>query len=223
MNMVEFFRDGAELIPAACNAAQLQEIEQALAGVEKNEPGVRLYGNNQLNDFLEIEGTVGRLAARWIGEKAKPVRAIFFDKSANANWALGWHQDRVIVVKEKIETIGFENWTIKAGNWHVSPPFPILESMLTLRLHLDPVDADNAPLLIAVASHMLGQISEDRVKVVVESSIQLSCLAERGDVWVYSTPILHASARSHSQTGRRVLQIDYSASQLDGGLQWLGV
>ncbi len=49
------------------------------------------------------------------------------------------------------------------------------------------------------------------------------CLAAAGDVWAYATPILHASAPSMSNRHRRVLQLDYAAVDLPGGLDWYGV
>jgi hypothetical protein len=49
------------------------------------------------------------------------------------------------------------------------------------------------------------------------------CLAEAGDVWLYAKPILHGSERAKRAERRRVLQVDYAAGELPGGLKWLGV
>jgi hypothetical protein len=48
---------------------------------------------------------------------------------------------------------------------------------------------------------------------------------EAGEVWLCSTPILHASeaATAPRARARRVLQIDYAAEDLPSGLEWLGV
>ncbi|WP_367280013.1 hypothetical protein [Sphingomonas sp. LHG3406-1] len=51
----------------------------------------------------------------------------------------------------------------------------------------------------------------------------LACLAEAGDLWLYATPILHASEVASTPTRRRVLQVDFAAEDLPGGLCWLGV
>jgi ectoine hydroxylase-related dioxygenase (phytanoyl-CoA dioxygenase family) len=88
-------------------------------------------------------------------------------------------------------------------------------------VHLDPVPADNAPLLIAPGSHR-ALVPEAEIPATVEACGTVACLAEAGDVWVYATPILHASARAQGSR-RRVLQIDYAAGALPGGLEWLGV
>ncbi|MBO9621948.1 MAG: phytanoyl-CoA dioxygenase family protein [Sphingomonas sp.] len=153
----------------------------------------------------------------------RPVRAILFDKSPAANWALGWHQDRTIAVRARTEQAGFGPWSVKQGLLHVEPPFALIEAMRTMRVHLDPVPEDNAPLLIAPGSHRLGRIAEGDLAAVVERCGTATCLAAAGDVWLYATPIVHASAASNGMRHRRVLQVDWSSDSLPGDLAWLGV
>lgn len=183
-------------------------------------PGTRITRLGPLARHLAGAGAVARIAASLLGPDARPVRAIAFDKSPAANWALGWHQDRTINVRHQAEVEGYGPWTIKQGSPHVEPPYALIEAMVTLRIHLDPVTRDNAPLDIALGSHRLGCIPEARVAEVVASSRIAACLAQSGDVWAYATPILHASARSASAGQRRVLQIDYSATRLPAPLEW---
>jgi hypothetical protein len=64
-----------------------------------------------------------------------------------------WHQDRTIVVRERIKVDGFGPWSIKDGLLHVAPPYDMLARMVTLRVHLDAVPESNAPLLIVPGSH----------------------------------------------------------------------
>ena len=94
--------------------------------------------------------------------------------------------------------------------------------MLTLRVHLDPVDADNAPLLVAPGSHRFGRVAEAEAAATVARCGTATCLAEAGDVWLYATPILHASAASTGGRRRRVLQLDFAAGPLPAGSEWLG-
>jgi ectoine hydroxylase-related dioxygenase (phytanoyl-CoA dioxygenase family) len=95
--------------------------------------------------------------------------------------------------------------------------------MVTVRVHLDDVPATNAPLLIAPGSHRRGRVPESGVDQVVAQSCLVACLATAGDIWAYSTPILHASQAASQPARRRVLQVDFSAEDLLGGLAWLGV
>ena len=76
------------------------------------------------------------------------------------NWSLGWHQDRTIVVEARAPARGFGRWTVKAGLIQVEPPFALLERMVTLRVHLDPIDDTNAPLRVVPGSHSIGKVAE---------------------------------------------------------------
>lgn len=220
---LELARDGAELTSAALDGATLAALEQVLAGQPRDVAGVRLFGVGGLSSFLEAGGPIGSLAARSLGQTARPVRAILFDKTPAANWSLAWHQDRVVAVSERKEVEGFGPWTRKHGALHVAPPFEVLARMLTLRVHLDPAPETNAPLLVAPGSHRMGRVPEADIPNVVSKCGVAACLAEAGDVWTYATPILHTSERASVPTRRRVLQVDYAVDDLPGGLRWLGV
>lgn len=218
-----FDSDGAQLFAAALDEHDCRAIEQHLAGCPADIPGVRIGRAPGLADMLAPSGAIGRVAASALGPQAKPVRAVLFDKTAARNWALGWHQDRTIVVAERIYTEGFGPWTVKAGLIQVEPPFSILDRMVTLRVHLDPVDTTNAPLRIVPGSHVLGRLPEGAIDGVVARWGERVCLAGRGDVWLYATPIVHGSRAADPPRRRRVVQIDYSADALPEPLTWRGL
>jgi len=158
-----------------------------------------------------------------LGQAAVPVRVVAFDKTPEINWSVAWHQDRTIAVQERLDVDGFGPWSTKDDIIHVEPPVAILEGMVTLRLHLDDCGEDNAPLKVALGSHTLGLVPADQAAKVANRCEVLTCLAEAGDVWAYATLILHASERSRSDGRRRVLQVDYAACDLPGGLVWRGL
>lgn len=182
-----------------------------------------MTGLDNFHPLIASTGPIGSLAARAIGRHARPVRAILFDKTATTNWALGWHQDRTICVRARVDIPGFGPWTIKQGLVHVAPPFDVIERMVTLRVHLDEVPETNAPLLVALGSHREGCVATSAIDRIVRRSVVLPCLADAGDVWIYSTPILHASQAATEPARRRVLQLDYSADTLPDRMEWLGV
>ena len=214
-------QDGAALHVSAALAV-LTAIEAALADIPPDQAGVRLHGIPALSRVLAT-GPVHDIATYYLGAQAHPVRAVLFDKSPGTNWALGWHQDRTIAVRERHDVPGFARWSTKAGVQHVEPPFSLLTRMVTIRIHLDPVPADNAPLLIALGSHRRGKVADHDAEAVALGSDTHACLAERGDVWAYATPILHASRAANGHRQRRVLQVDWSADALPAPLSWLGV
>ena len=223
MSTLDFQRDGAVRFPAVLSPADLEDL-RALAdesiGVR---PGARLTDKPGLTDRLATTGVIGALAAKLTCSAARPVRAVMFDKSAAGNWSVAWHQDRVIVVRERRDVEGFGPWTNKDGLPHVAPPFDLLVRMVTLRIHLGPVGADNAPLRIALGSHRLGLVKAEDVAAQAQRLKTEICLAEAGDVWAYSTPILHASDRAEPPRRRRVLQVDYADFDLPNGREWLGL
>ncbi|QZD86257.1 phytanoyl-CoA dioxygenase family protein [Qipengyuania psychrotolerans] len=173
-----------------------------------------------MSHALSKDGTIGSIIVSDYLPSGRPVRAIAFDKTPSSNWALGWHQDRTIWVEKRNEIFGFGPWTQKQGLLHVEPPFEIIERMLTVRIHLDDVGIDNAPLLIAPGSHKRGLIAENAVQKTIDECGTFVCEANAGDVWIYSTPIIHASQKSSDHARRRVLQVDYSNVELPSGLRW---
>jgi|SRR6185295_778478 Phytanoyl-CoA dioxygenase (PhyH) len=222
-NGLTLSRHGAQRFPSAVSTAELQRIANAVACLPPGKAGTRLHGIAALRPLLTTPGSVGAVAGRMLGQACQPVRAILFDKTPATNWSLAWHQDRTIAVAKRIDVDGFGPWTVKSGILHVAPPFDVLAGMVTLRVHLDPVPATNAPLLIAPGSHRLGRIPEVEVPDVVRQCGTFACLAETGDIWLYATPILHASEAALKPTHRRVLQVDFAIGELPGGLRWLGV
>lgn len=148
------------------------------------------------------------------------VRAIYFNKSAEANWFVGWHQDLTIAVQERRETPGFEAWSMKEGVPHVQPPVEVLEKMLTLRLHLDDADASNGALRVLPGTHRLGRLSVDEIERQRAQAAEVVCEARAGDVLIMRPLLLHASGRSTLERERRVLHIEYAGEALPSGLEW---
>lgn len=201
----------------------MAQLEAILSHLPRREAGIRIHGIEGLGPLLASDGCIGALAATVLGRGAAPVRAILFNKTPAANWSLAWHQDRTICVQRRQDVPGFGRWTIKSGMHHVEPPFELLARMVTLRAHLDDVPPDNAPLVIAPGSHLFGRVLDTEIDAVVSQCGTRICIAEAGDVWLYSTPILHASDAATAPRSRRVLQIDFAAEALPCGLEWLGV
>jgi hypothetical protein len=214
-------RDGFVLLPGLFDPPELTACERLLPR-SAGSAGVRIFGNPELEQWL-LNGPLSTVVDSVSPSKARPIRAILFNKTSEANWALGWHQDRTIAVRQRASVPAFNHWTSKSGVAHVEPPFDMMENMITARIHIDPVDGANAPLLVAPGSHRLGRIAEKDISSIVERCGTFACLASRGDVWMYRTAILHASERYRGNRARRVLQVDFSAAELPEPLEWLGV
>ena len=110
-----------------------------------------------------------------LGDTARVVRGIFFDKQPDANWKVPWHQDRTIAVKNPVELLDYHPWSVKGGIHHVQPPTAILEQMLTVRIHLDKTDESNGALKIIPGSHCHGKLADVEIDRWKQLSSGISC------------------------------------------------
>ncbi|MEM7661769.1 MAG: phytanoyl-CoA dioxygenase family protein [Pseudomonadota bacterium] len=151
-------------------------------------------------------------AAESLGYSPAPVRILSFVKSDSMNWALPWHQDRVVAVEDKADIEGYSNWAKKDGVWHCEPPVEILEKMIFARIHLDPADAANGCLEIAPGTHELGVIPADEASKIAAEADTRYCAAERGDVLFVKALTLHRSSASEMANPRRAIRVDYASA-----------
>src|SRR5262245_48214256 len=91
-NRLTLSQHGAQLMRSAVSAATLERIASAVACLPPGNAGIRLHGITALRPLLASRGPIGAVAARVLGEACQPVRAILFDKTADTNWSLAWHQ-----------------------------------------------------------------------------------------------------------------------------------
>ncbi len=149
-----------------------------------------------------------------------PVRAIYFDKSPEANWLVPWHQDLTLALRNREEVPGFGPWSVKDGVPHVQPPVEYLEKMLTIRLHFDDTDESNGALRVLPGSHRLGRLSASHIQELRAEKSDVLCPASKGDALLMRPLLLHASGRSTNPRHRRILHIEYAAFTLPPGLEW---
>ena len=159
-----------------------------------------------------------RILAALLGAHFGLVRALFFDKPPRQTWALPWHKDLTIAVRDnRLPSARFAKPTRKAGVPHVEAPEEVLASMLTLRLHLDDVTEENGPLKVIPGSHHSGK------RLLLGEVPPHTVLVERGGVLLMRPLLAHSSGRSHPDTTRhrRILHLEFAASaQLPDGYAW---
>ena len=150
-----------------------------------------------------------------LGPDAGLVRALYFDKPPGRNWSPPWHKDRTIaVMRNDLPSKRFCKPTIKAGIAHVEAPDSVLTEMLTLRLHVDPMTAENGPVSIIPGSH-------NSIHQSTGPPVQL--LANVGDVLAMRPLLSHSSSLSSSKKKlhRRVIHFELTPrAELPDGYQW---
>ncbi len=218
-----FQRDGYALIRAALTPTQVAALIASLpAGfTAKQHYGVRdlMRQAPQVRALAESSPYID-IVRRLLGDAARPVRSVFFDKIPQANWSVPWHQDTSIAVATRADLPGFGVWSEKQGVPHVEPPLPYLEGMVTLRLHLDGADRDNGALRVVPGSHRHGRIAAADLLAMVEREAVAECEVAAGDLLVMRPLLLHASRKSQRPEHRRVIHLEYSAMQLPVPLRW---
>lgn len=169
---------------------------------------------------LAMSPDIRGLAESVIGSPAILVRSILFDKVEGANWAIRWHQDKTIAVRERIDVPGYGPWSTKEGVVSVQPPSSVLERMVSIRIHLDDCGEDNGALKVIPGSHRVGKLSAAEQSIRVRRGPHHVCATPAGGALLMKPLLLHASSPSSNPSHRRVVHLDYSAETLEGGLEW---
>jgi ectoine hydroxylase-related dioxygenase (phytanoyl-CoA dioxygenase family) len=102
---------------------------------------------------------------------------------------------------------------VKEGIHYAHAPTATLSKVLALRVHLDDSTTENGPLRVLPGTHTLGVLSDDGVHEVATRLAPVDCVAPKGGVVAIRPLIIHSSSKSHAETPRRVLHIEYAASQ----------
>ena len=225
-----FARLGFEIVRDVLPTPVSESLAAELSGVFERQQiasrtkigGVRNLLRESAQVFqLATSPLVLQLVERFTGREVFPVRAIFFDKTAESNWRVPWHQDLTIAVAARIETSGFGPWSVKKGVVHVQPSLEILENMIAIRLHIDDCDEDNGALRVIPGSHLKGELSSTEIETLARQHPAVTCEVPRGGALVMRLLLLHASSPAKSASHRRVLHLEYAGDELPGGLKWL--
>jgi len=208
--------------------AMLTGLTAALAGGADNEGAIRSEAGvvSAARNVLRLwppAATIWRqpalveALADLLGPAFGLVRVLFFDKPPEASWALPWHKDLTIAVRDnRLPSERFCRPTRKAGVPHVEAPVDVLQEMLTARIHLDDVTEENGPLLVVPGSHRSG-------KSLALDAPPVAVLAGQGDVLLMRPLLAHCSDRSRPGTRRhrRVLHLEFAATpELPDGYAW---
>jgi len=201
----------SHVVPAGMVVEIAEEISQSTP--HRSQAGVRhamhLASVTEIASSSELIALVGDV----LGPQAFPFRATIFDKSPDANWLVVWHQDTSLPLRNRQEAPGWGPWSTKEGIHYAHAPSDVLSQVLALRVHLDDSTVDNGPLKVLPGTHTLGILEDDRIHRLSEQVAAVECVVPRGAVMAMRPLLVHASSKSHSDVPRRVLHIEYAASE----------
>jgi hypothetical protein len=206
-----------------------EELSEALSAAVDEPGAIRSYGGcvYAARNVLALHppaigiwqrGPLIEVLTEALGAEFSLVRGLYFDKPPERSWSLPWHKDLTIAVAQNdLPTAHFHHPTRKAGVAHVEAPRWLLESMLTLRIHLDPVSDENGPLRVIAGSHRGDDAAPE------DDGPMQAIHCQRGDVLAMRPLVSHASGNSWPGTTRhrRVLHLEFARDrELPDGYQW---
>lgn len=207
---------------------QLNEIEAAIKETDPKKSTFRKTDDLfAIRQFLkEVPGACKsifssnfiRLIEGIFGSGNFVVKSIYFDKPPQSNWFVAWHQDLTISVAERKDVAGYGPWTVKQNQFAVQPPLSILQDNFTVRIHLDDADDGNGALKVIPGSHLNTIYRPDSIDWSVETEV--ICPVKAGGIMIMRPLLMHASSRTVNNKPRKVIHIEFSRSDLDGGLTW---
>jgi hypothetical protein len=220
-------KKGFTILPDVFSGEELSAISQAIDSSINNTPDFRqnkdLFAIRRFFQAVPEAGKLVwnrnliRIVKELCGQGYFVVKSIYFDKPSLSNWFVSWHQDLTISVDQKIDSPGFLHWTEKLGQIAVQPPVNILESIYTIRIHLDDCDESNGALRVVQGSHSKGVIRAETMPVPVQ---EMLCEVKAGGVMIMRPLLMHSSKRSTSERQRRVIHIEISNLELPDGMKW---
>jgi len=203
------------------DSAEIARLRECVAAHARSGRG---GARNLLDDphvaTLAASPALRHFAEAVLGAGCFAVRALFFDKTPDANWKVIWHQDLTVAARERVEVPGYGPWTDKGGVPHVQPPVSILEDMLAIRAHLDPCGDDNGPVRVLDGTHRLGRLSSHQIDELRAKRSESACLAAEGALLAFRPLLLHVSSPATRPAHRRVIHIEYAARELAPPLVW---
>ncbi|WP_422361390.1 WYL domain-containing protein [Reichenbachiella sp.] len=154
-----------------------------------------------------------------IDENLFLTKAIFFDKPAESNWYVTWHQDTTINVDTKKELKGFSGWTKKEDAYGVRPPEEVLKNTVTIRIHLDDTDEDNGALMALPGSHK-KLMTKEEIKLITEHSVSTTIDVRAGGIQLMKPLLLHASSKTTNKKNRRIIHLEFNSIELPEDIKW---
>jgi hypothetical protein len=224
----QFATNGFAILPQLYAPAEVAALLQCVESAPASGPSFRRSAEvfairNLLGEIPALGPLLATPALRGLLAGLFPagcqlVKGIYFDKPAQSNWLVAWHQDLMINVDERADVPGYGPWTSRAGWTSVQPPVAVLEDVVTIRLHLDDCAADNGALKVVPASHRRGVVPMADLPALTPAATV--CAVPAGGAMLMKPLLLHASNRSTSARPRRVIHLEFAAAELPAGLRW---
>jgi hypothetical protein len=201
---------GFEVYHRVIDSAECSRLLGSLEAIPRSRAGSRHLLSCPAVSMLASDPRLKRIAQTFLGAAPFPFRATLFEKSADANWLVVWHQDTALPFTQRLEEPGWGPWSLKAGVIYAHAPAWALSRVVALRVHLDASELSNGPLRVIPASHELGVLTDDQLGELARSRPIHDCMVPAGGVLAMRPLLVHSSPKSTSPSPRRVIHIEYA-------------
>jgi len=205
---------GFSVVPGVLSTECTRRLLKKISELRPSRSRAGIRHALQLAPIAEIAHLplVAGLARELLGSKAFPFHATLFEKSSQSKWLVVWHQDTALPLRQRVERSGWGPWSVKEGVVYAHAPADALSQVLALRVHLDDSVTQNGPLRVLPGTHAMGVLSDDTIHELSTQTPPVECLVPTGGVVAMRPLLVHASSKSQSDIPRRVLHIEYAAS-----------
>lgn len=221
--------DGAILIANCFEPPETDTMKSMVRAIPQGQvkgsiAGSAFAARNLLNltSFRELAESpvLKKIAQLALGQDCLPVKGTLFDKNAEANWLVPWHQDLTIAVESRVDLPGYGPWSTKAGIVNVQPPVAILEELIAIRIHLDPSNRETGAIHLIPGSHQHGKLASSQVSEITQNQKGQMCRANSGDVLLMRPLLLHRSLPGTAPLNRRTIHFEFASAKLPSPLNW---
>jgi hypothetical protein len=218
---------GYLILPNVYSNLEIKSIIETLNNNEPNiEPAIKTsrlilfksyFKKNKEIKSLLLNKNLSTIIKQLFDSEYFVVNSMYFDKPKNSPWGVSYHQDRQIIVKEKKEVAGFNEWFERFNLITVRAPNEIIKEIFTIRVHIDITTDKNGSLQVIEESHSKGIFDP----VYIDKTKEVNCDVDQGGIMIMSPLLMHQSLGSHtSELKRRVIHFDITNIDLPGGLAW---
>jgi ectoine hydroxylase-related dioxygenase (phytanoyl-CoA dioxygenase family) len=206
---------------AAVSRSDVQTLIDAIGRTDlrRSRAGARHLLNLPEIQALARTPLLKSIADAWLGVDAIPLRATLFEKSAQSNWLVTWHQDTALPVSDRRHVPGWGPFSNKAGILHAIAPAAALNQIVAIRVHLDDSTVDNGPLRVLPGTHSRGVLADHEIDRFARTVTPVECTVAAGGLIAMRPLIIHASSKSRNDQPRRVIHFEYAASQRLAGME----
>ena len=227
----EIREKGFAIVPDILTTARRDELLQFCQSYLRPQAGIRRSRSGGIRHLFDAipeaheiacSGPVAALVTDILGPNAFPVRGILLDKSASVNWAVPWHQDLCIAVRERAEVHGDGPCSVKQSVPHAEAPESLLSGMLTVRIQLDQCEPDDGELQVMPGSHRHGRLTDWQIDQLIarHGDSATKCHVAAGGAVVMRPLLVHASGAARTAAHRRIMHIEFAAVDLPAPLVW---